>query len=43
MKNPFLKNAIEKALGFTKSVSAHEDEVYGGMFLLAKRCIEDRK
>ena len=43
LKNPFLKNAIEKALGFTKSVSANEDEVYGGMFLLAKRCIQDRK
>lgn len=39
LKNPFLKNAIEKEMGYTNTVSAQEDEVYSGLFLLAKRCV----
>ena len=39
LKNQFLKAAITKAMGIEKVVSAKKDEVYGGMFRLAKRCL----
>lgn len=39
LNNPFLKNAIQREMGCGKVVSASKDEVYGGMFHLAKRCM----
>lgn len=38
-KNPFLKDAIKAEMGIDNMVSAAQDEVYDGMFKLAKRCI----
>lgn len=38
-RNPFLKDAIRAELGVSSMISAAQDEVYDGMFKLAKRCI----
>ena len=43
LKNPFLKNAINEAMGCEKVISAQQDEVYGGMFRLAKRCLNEKE
>ena len=40
LKNAFLKDAITRAMNSPRVVSAKQDEVYGGMFRLAKRCLE---
>lgn len=40
LKNEFLRNTIKKEMGIEKVAIAEKDEVYGGMFKLAKRCIE---
>lgn len=42
-KNPFLKDAIMAEMGIDNVVSAAQDEVYGGMFKLAKRCIAQNR
>ncbi|XOQ45165.1 MAG: FGGY-N domain-containing protein [Clostridium sp.] len=39
LKNPFLKKAIQDAMGCSKVASAPKDEVYSGLFHLAKRCV----
>lgn len=41
LKNEFLRNAIIKEMGIKNISVAEKDEVYGGMFKLAKRCIDD--
>jgi hypothetical protein len=42
LKNPLLKSAIQREIGCENAVSAPDDEVYRGMFLLAKHCIFNR-
>ena len=39
LKNAFLKEAITRAMEAPRVVSAQQDEVYGGMFRLAKQCL----
>ncbi|WP_303150530.1 sedoheptulokinase [uncultured Cloacibacillus sp.] len=39
LKNPFLKEAIEREMQIKNTVDAPQDEVYKGLFKLAKRCI----
>ena len=41
LKNQYLKNAITKELGLSNVVSANMDEVYGGLFRLAMKCIKE--
>lgn len=41
LKNPFLKQAIEKEISPSHVVTAQTDEVYSGLFQLAKRCIQN--
>ena len=43
LKNVFLKEAIARVMEAPKVVSAQPDEVYGGMFRLAKRCLATEK
>lgn len=45
LKNEFLKQEIIRAMAPQKVISAQKDEVYGGMFRLAKRCflLEDKE
>lgn len=43
LKNPFLRDVITKAMGIEKVVSAEKDEVYGGLFRLAKRCLSQEQ
>lgn len=40
LKNEFLRNTIIKKMAIEKIAVAEKDEVYGGMFKLAKRCME---
>lgn len=40
LKNAFLRTVIQKAMGIDRIVSAQQDEVYGGLFRLAKQCLE---
>ena len=39
MKNPFLQEAIKREMNVASVKSAQQDEVYSGLFLLAKRCV----
>lgn len=38
-RNSYLKNAIQKEMGIENAVGLAQDEVYGGLFKLAKRCV----
>lgn len=40
LKNPFLRDSIQSAIGIGHTENAPEDEVYRGLFKLAKRCIK---
>ena len=38
LKNRYLSEVIAKAMGISRVINAQQDEVYGGLFRLAKRC-----
>ncbi|WP_251445725.1 sedoheptulokinase [Vermiculatibacterium agrestimuris] len=43
LKNPILRQAVTEAMGAPHTVAASADEVYGGLFKLAKKCVYGRE
>lgn len=40
LKNPLLRQAVTQAMNAPRTVAASADEVYGGLFKLARKCLE---
>lgn len=43
LKNEILRQAVTEAMAAPRTVSASNDEVYGGLFKLAKKCVYGRE
>ncbi len=43
LKNPILRQAVTEAMDIPHTVAASADEVYGGLFKLAKKCVDGRE